>query len=705
MTLRKKVILYLALSFLGLLISLSVILNLTVMRRFDRIDEQNLHRDILRLEAAVGENLKQLNMSTRDYSAWDDTCLYVSGRKPDYPKINFNPNVFVNLSVNVIVVADANRRLVFSGGYDLKERKIVPMAPAVEAFLKSNSAIYQHQNADSYLTGLVVVGGKALILASRPIITSDYQGPIRGTMIMMRYLDQSEIKHLSDVVQLSVHGMVGGGDGFEFENKRGRPGPKIAVKRIDRRKIVGAIQLEDIEGRPAYVFSILKDRVVYGQGREMFYYLLIVLTALFSIVGFASLRFVDQAVLSRLTKLKQEIGSIDSYDGRVTVQQEDELSKVGSAINELLESLVISKHMIRDGNVRYQHLLEAISDMVWVLNGKGVVLLTNSAGCRGLGCSRESLQNHTLIEVYPGLRDTKVYKTFQESLDYRRAVSFEDTLTLPTGSAVPFEISIYPVAEGILCILRDISRRKEAEERLIQTEKMSAMGRIAAGVAHEINNPLGLILGFAQSALQKGIADANLEYALNTIQSEAIRCKNCVQYVLSFSRHGGADQELVDMNAAIQGTLTLVEAQAKVHHVKLTLELAPALPLVRGNKNHFQQIVINLANNAVDAMDKGGELKIITDIQLVEGSRFVRVRVSDTGHGINPETLSRIYDPFFTTKPVGHGTGLGLNMVNELVKKHSGRIHVDSHPGKTVFQVMFAAVDGGGTSDQTGPIS
>jgi len=159
---------------------------------------------------------------------------------------------------------------------------------------------------------------------------------------------------------------------------------------------------------------------------------------------------------------------------------------------------------------------------------------------------------------------------------------------------------------------------------------------------------------------------------------------------LTFSRMSKTDQEETDLNETIEGSLSLVQAQSKVKNTTVAKEFTPGLPKIRANKNQIQQVIINLANNAMDAMLDGGTLTIGTGRTTWNGKGAVEIKVKDTGQGMSPEVQKRIFEPFFTTKEVGKGTGLGLSLVYEIVQKHAGQITVSSEIGKgTVFSVLL----------------
>jgi signal transduction histidine kinase len=237
----------------------------------------------------------------------------------------------------------------------------------------------------------------------------------------------------------------------------------------------------------------------------------------------------------------------------------------------------------------------------------------------------------------------------------------------------------------------DLTERKALEARMLQSEKLSAMGHLAAGVAHEINNPLGVILGFAQAVLRRLPEQSAFEKPLRAVEREALRCKALVQDLLTFSRASDAQQEVLNLNDCVDGALSLVLAQSKMSKVEVHRTLGDSLPPILGNRNQLQQIIINLANNAIDAMPKGGALTVKTELLVDLASAWVCLRLSDTGTGIPPEAMPHIFEPFFTTKPVGSGTGLGLSLVYEIVKKHGGVVDVVSRPGFTEFCAKFPA--------------
>jgi two-component system NtrC family sensor kinase len=225
----------------------------------------------------------------------------------------------------------------------------------------------------------------------------------------------------------------------------------------------------------------------------------------------------------------------------------------------------------------------------------------------------------------------------------------------------------------------------ESKAQLLQSGKLAAIGQMAGGLAHEINNPISVILGFAQ-LLAKNVKEGEYNYIpLKSIEREAFRCKSLVTDLLTFSRSDKTKKECFSINEIIEHTVSLIEAQAKVMYINLEKDYGVNIPKLCGNKQQIQQILINLCNNAVDAMAKGGELLIRTrciDVPGIAG-RQLEITIADTGEGIPENIQKHIFEPFFTTKEVGRGTGLGLSLCYGIVQKHGGTISFES-PRKDV---------------------
>ena len=266
--------------------------------------------------------------------------------------------------------------------------------------------------------------------------------------------------------------------------------------------------------------------------------------------------------------------------------------------------------------------------------------------------------------------------------------------------ASPLKMS--PTSErSVLLFKRDVTLDKEFQAQFYQAEKMATIGALAAGVAHEINNPLTAISGFAEG-LQRGlgrveerlspeIMDDFKEYT-STILKECIRCRDIVQTLLTFSRPKASSLWPVDLNQCVSDTLFLLKHHFKERHgISLNTTLAEDLPKILGDESQLKQVIINLVTNAFDATAEGGEITIIT---AAGGDGGVELIVADTGCGIPVTVQEKLFEPFFTTKPVGKGIGIGLSTCFTIVKHHRGEITVNSEEGKGAsFKVALPGID------------
>lgn len=231
---------------------------------------------------------------------------------------------------------------------------------------------------------------------------------------------------------------------------------------------------------------------------------------------------------------------------------------------------------------------------------------------------------------------------------------------------------------GRLILFQDVTERTELERRLVQTDKLTSIGVLAAGVAHEVNTPLAVISSYSQMLAKQLADDEKKAGMLDKIAKQTFRASEIVNSLLSFSRTATTSFQSTRMNAVVDETLLLIGPQLQKAKVHLDKNLADDLPTVRGNAGKLQQVLLNLFLNARDAMPAGGTLNVETTFD----ANSVYVRITDSGQGIPPEIAGRIFDPFYTTKVPGKGTGLGLSISYGIMREHGGIIEVSSRPGE-----------------------
>ena len=295
----------------------------------------------------------------------------------------------------------------------------------------------------------------------------------------------------------------------------------------------------------------------------------------------------------------------------------------------------------------------------------------------------------TLTEVLPS--DLAAEISPQTATNHVSGI-YKFYLNTPAGRRYVVNVSIAPLVGkdgarlGRLILLDDITQRVRLEEQMLQTEKLTSLGLLAAGVAHEVNTPLAVISNYIQMLAKQIPTDDPRQRTIERIVKQTFRASEIVNNLLNFSRVGGSEFQEVNLNSVLEETLTLVQHPLRTARVSVIKDYTKELPPVLGSTTRLQQVFLNLFMNARDAMPGGGMLEVRTAAR--NGS--VEVEVTDTGTGIPSEHLNRIFDPFFTTKTSGRGTGLGLSVSYGIIKEHAGKVDVRSTPGKgTSFRLEF----------------
>jgi PAS domain S-box-containing protein len=400
------------------------------------------------------------------------------------------------------------------------------------------------------------------------------------------------------------------------------------------------------------------------------------------------------------------VGSITLFFQRVQIinrriiNDQKELEKVSGEVMRLnrdLQSLVERRtRELSASEDRYRAVFTGSMDMIFILDANGVFTDMNQAGLSNLGReSPEELVGVTSFrEVFAAEVDhDRLMEELHASGFLRdrecllRSSNGDDVLMLLSMSVTETESGGERRYHGIG---KDITSRRRMERQLHRADRLASLGQISAGIAHEINNPLGVILGFTQ-LIMRSENKAGQNYAdLKTIERQAQNCKAIVEDLLKFARATDTRKTYVDLNQCLHEMVSLLSHHFELDEIALEADLHPHLPQVMGDTEKIKQVFMNLLVNAGQAISEQGSVRIETVPDLDRGQ--VRISISDTGCGIPPELTDKIFDPFFTTKPVGDGTGLGLSVSYGIIRDHGGTIDVKSEVGKgTVFTVTLPA--------------
>jgi two-component system NtrC family sensor kinase len=370
--------------------------------------------------------------------------------------------------------------------------------------------------------------------------------------------------------------------------------------------------------------------------------------------------------------------------------------------NSLEQEVTRAKEQLQKSEARYQGLVENAADLIYTVDDRGRILSINrfaadlftralagapqsqAADARKEG-RPEDFSGRTLYDVFTKKSADFHLEWLREVKETGRVRSMRHQVAIGDQDFW-FSTSIVGIKDeqgqifSFEIISRNITGRKSIEDRMINMEKLASIGTLAAGVAHEINNPMTVILGFTEHLLEQTEALPDIHETLQVIEEEGLRCKKIVENLLTFARAPERTETKADVNQLLEKTLAVVKNTLLTKKIRLESHFSPHLPMAAGDPQELQQVFINLINNARDAMKGGGILKVETK-PAPDGKR-VAIEFNDTGNGIPPAAQTKIFDPFFTTKKTGEGTGLGLSMSYGIITKFGGNIIFTTFPAE-----------------------
>lgn len=398
--------------------------------------------------------------------------------------------------------------------------------------------------------------------------------------------------------------------------------------------------------------------------------------------------------LKGLITVFRRIGGKNTGTKENEPQTLDEIEQLKAAFQNAATDLEKTHNELQDSESKYRRIFETSRDAIFIWSVDKKMMDINAAGIRMFQFrdKPEALSIETVeqlfwdardgVEMLDILREQGFVKEHEVSLVNRNGDHLHGLVTANLysdehGGPVGFEGTI-----------RDITEKKRLAEHLARTEKLAAVGQLAAGLAHEINNPLGVIHCYANLIEKSAADDASVKKDVEIIRKHTLGCKKIVEDLLNFSRMSGTQKDKGDIRTAVDSVLSILEKQMSGKRIRLRQEHAARLPAIVFDMDKMKQVFMNLLLNALQSMDSGGEIRVSTRCDTDD--RFVDIRIEDSGCGIPPDRIDSIFDPFFTTKPTGEGTGLGLSISYGIVKDHGGDILVDSRPGKgCVFTVRL----------------
>ena len=407
-------------------------------------------------------------------------------------------------------------------------------------------------------------------------------------------------------------------------------------------------------------------------------------TSTFVFVGAVTLFF------ERIWKIYQQIEG----DRQALKSTRDELLYVNQNLENLVaartEELALSEH-------KYRRIFEVSRDMILMTTRDGVVINMNPAGYSMLGYAEgdESLNGKSFKDFCTSESD---WLTVQDAVERSGFISnaeidlkHRDERSIRSLVSGSLDQGLSAHEDTIHFLVKDIEQRKLIEEQIAQADKLASIGQLSAGIAHEINNPMGIILGYTQLLLRNEVPESEKYQDLKTIEKHVRNCKSIVEGLLNFARTSTPKTDVIRIDEAMEDVLNFIQQHAGLGNIEIKKDFDPSIPEMHLDEKKIKQVLMNLIMNARHAIGDTGTLSLSTGFNSSDHQVFVEIE--DNGYGIEKKNLARVFDPFFTTKPTGEGTGLGLSVSYGIIKNHGGDILVKSEVGKgSAFKIVLPVV-------------
>jgi PAS domain S-box-containing protein len=710
-SLRGKTLFILLAVVLGLVGGLYALARVVLLRGFENIEEDFARQNLDRASSALSNELATLDRTTTDYSSWDHTYKFMRGEDPKYVKSDLLPMSLGQLRLNFVVLLDKSGRKVFSRSYNLITLEEVPLPDGLESQLQPGAPLVTHSGVTSKVLGILMLPDGPALVDSRPILTSESEGPMEGTLVMGRMLDSDEILRLGEMTRIPID--IGRLDSPSLTSDFREAAAKIpengsVVFRLFNDQSLGAYQvLKDVQGKPVLLLRIQLPRKIFEQGQTSLLQFLLLLLAASMAFGAVTLYLLERMVISRVAGLSDritQIGASGDLAARLEVTGSDEIGFLGNAVNGMLEDLDRSQTERHEGRTRLGVMVDKMPLVLWTTDAKLNFTSAVGAGLSALGVKPGELEKQSLFEFFK-TNDTQ----FPPIAAHLKALGGESTTYELNWDKHTFESHVQSLRDsegellGVIGVALDITDRKQLADQLRVSQKMQAIGELAGGVAHDFNNLLMVVKGHGELLLSRLPDPSPLRHNVEQMEKAADRAATLTRQLLAFSRKQVLQPRVLDLNEVVSG---MIQMFSRVIGENIEMAFLPGTKLgrVKADPGQIEQVLLNLVVNGRDAMPDGGRLTIETSNIVLDEEYaathtslrpgpYVMLTVSDTGCGMDAQTQSRIFEPFFTTKEHGKGTGLGLATVYGVVKQSGGFIYVYSEVEHgTTFKIYLPLV-------------
>ena len=658
------------------------------------------HNDTLvnmeRIQNAISTQQNYLDYSVQDWACWDDAYKFIEDKNQEFININIQNQTLSGIKVNVMVFTNNAGTVIFAKSVDIDTGEEKPIPEDLLRMIRDGKLLTKSEN--DTIKGIILLNKDPMFISCHPILTTNYTGPIRGTLIFGRYLDNSLLDGFNNTTRSSIliyrvdRNMPP--DFLEQLKNFSRLSDKLIIEPLSEEKIAGYLELHDISGKPALVIRADYPRDLYNSGESTLnqMYLFLLLTGLMTVVG---VKFaLDRLFVSKLVEIDNFVTKVRSekdLSKRLTLKGNDELYRLSKEINMMLNEIHLAEQVLKAQEREKKVLLDSLNELVVFTNPRSEIIWANKAALEFMKKNLQEVMGLSLkSSQYIGSLLEKQHHEQIFETGYKKSGEFTSK-----DGRVWFG-QVIPVTEedgkiiGILETCWEITEKKTAE-KLLQEKQIAEVANntkseFLANMSHELRTPLNSIIGFSELLHEQAYGELNEKQlrAVGNISKSGKHLLNLINDILDLSKVESGKLELnykdFDLVYKLNTIRNLLSPIADRKNIRIEIDMDSGVQYIRADEDRFIQIIYNLVDNAI----KFSYENSIVKIRVRKKENMVEIAVKDMGIGIKTEDHNKIFKPFsqvdsFNSKR-STGTGLGLSLVKQIVNMHGGYVWFISSP-------------------------
>jgi PAS domain S-box-containing protein len=706
-----------------------------ILPGFFSLEHDEAVKDTDRVINAINNEINHLNDLCGDWSAWDDTYDFVRSGAGAYIESNLVLSTFTDNHLNLIYICNSTGQVVWGKIYDIDAEKEVDLSLFHKDIFPSNHPLLTGRSGQAekqVIKGILLTEAGPILVSATPILKSNNDGPPRGTLIMGRFFNAELIAKIAEQTQVDFSLTPFSNPDVRFMSGINKEA-FFDVKVIDDDHLNVCSIFPDINGNPAIHITTNFHRKISQKGYDTVQNgIYSILTASLGILILVLLS-IKQSILNPIEELNHHVFSIrktGDLSKRLNLSRNDEIGTLADEFDHMvsrIEQSAVEKDQVNkqlrkdierrkqteaallESEERFRTMVEQAGDAVLLYDADGNFRIVNQAACDRLGYEKRILLGLSIDDIDPESVARGDKNKFKKIVYHSEPVVFETRHQTKDGAFIPVEVSLtsirYRGENLVLSIARDMTERKLMDDQIRQSQKMEAMTTLTAGIAHNFNNILSVIVGCTELAVARLPKDNQAVSLLKKVEDASARARDIVWQLIRFSQKHESSASPVHLVSVVESEIRRAES-AIPDEVKIIRQLPDECYPFLGDAAQIGIMMQNLLSNAVESINKRrGTIEVqlenidnpkaanIRNGNLKNG-KVIQLTVRDNGQGIDPSHMERIFDPYFTTKDFSHGAGMGLSVVHGIVTNNGGTITVDSKVDRgTEVRIFFPAAE------------